>query len=162
MPESGWVSTRQEPGPRRAAICCSDIALGESYTVCSQCVDVGRWDLLVAIATCLSPALIIGLEDQQVGFGRLLSLSNLKVNANQACCNRAAKCCEWKTHFGAPCAGNANTRGQYIRSSESISKAESNRDSCSCLTPYPGVIPGDRPIGFFHPEIWWFLSPLES
>ena len=95
MPESRWVSTRQEPRPRRAAIRCRNIALGEPYTVCSQCVDVGGRDLLVAIATCLPPALIIRVKDQQVWFGRLLSLRNPKVSANQARCNRAAKCGEW-------------------------------------------------------------------
>jgi hypothetical protein len=54
--------------------------------------------------------LIIGVKDQQVWFGRLLSLSNPKVSANRARCNRAAKCGEWKTHFGAPGVGNGHNR----------------------------------------------------
>jgi hypothetical protein len=59
--------------------------------------------------------LVIGVEDQQIRFGCLLSLNNPKANANQASCNRAAKCCEWKTHFGAPGVGNARTWRHYTR-----------------------------------------------
>ena len=95
MPESRWVSTRQEPCPRRAAIRCSDIALGEPDTVCSQGVDVGGRDLFIAIATGLSPALIIGVKDQQVRFGGLLSFSKPNVGTDEARGNRAAKCGEW-------------------------------------------------------------------
>ena len=72
MAKASWVFARKESGPRGTAVGGCNVALGEPDSIGSQSVNVWRWDLVVAIATGLTPALVIRVENQQVGFGVVL------------------------------------------------------------------------------------------